>query len=142
MRIGFALSGLLLAASPAGACLPPPPDWVPPSDEAVTERLVEGSTDIVHGIVTRREGPKRPLFKVLHVYRGTLKPGQTLEIHRHDYAGNFTCLTIPRPPLLKGTEGLAAYDRQSRSLILFGRHAQIAFDKGWLPRGRGAGEAR
>ena len=82
-RLSFAaLSGLaaVIAAWPgaASACLPPPPGWVPPTEEEQVRSAALGSTDIVFGEVTRGSGGGRARFRILHVYKGSLRPGTTI----------------------------------------------------------------
>ena len=61
------------------ACPPPPPGWVEPTHEQRLEQSLSGATDIVYGIVTESAAPGEPArFKVLHVYKGSARKGDTI----------------------------------------------------------------
>ncbi len=84
MKCLQAVLAMVAAAVPmqhAFACPPPPPGWVPPTQEQRLQRSLADATDIVYGIVTRTNQPGQPaLFKVHHVYRGKSTKGQTSKL--------------------------------------------------------------
>ena len=80
MRLSIVLTALMLgSAGAASACPPPPPGYVQPTHEQLLQRSLSGATDIVYGVITKPAASGQPArFKVLHVYRGAYKKGQTI----------------------------------------------------------------
>ena len=80
MRIlvaSLAAAAAIVPVHGAAACPPPPPGWVPPTEYEHLKGFVDGASDIVYGIITQTSG-QRSRFKVLHVYRGTARNGETI----------------------------------------------------------------
>jgi hypothetical protein len=129
---------LALAAAPAAACLPPPPGIPEPPPPTLAERalsIYRVSTDIVYGVVTGyKDGT--PRFKVLHVYKGNLKPGALIAAetsHGFDFVG---CLSGPPPPAFKGEYGVIAFHGEPRLDYLSDDKLEAMFDAGWIARAR------
>jgi hypothetical protein len=85
IRRGLLAAALAIAGTSAPACIPWPPGYEPPPPPTPEQRarlIVDGSTDIVSGIVTRGTdhagGAAR--FRIAHVYKGTQKAGATLRV--------------------------------------------------------------
>lgn len=124
----------------AFACLPPAADWRPPTVEELAKAAYEGSTDIVYGVVTddREETGKIP-FKVLHVYKGPLKPGARLKLDRSERIPAIACLSsYMEPPPRKGEYGVIFFDgRRPAFNFIYTEELKIMFDKGWIRSARG-----
>ena len=104
---------LTVGATSADACLPPPPGMVeppPPTKEAKAKGIFNWSTDIVYGVVTSDPDDKTR-FKVLHVYKGTLKRGQIIEPNWSVGFDAPPCASMMGgwPPAFRGTYGVIAY---------------------------------
>lgn len=100
----------MLAASPAAACLPPPPgtpEPAPPTREEMVRSMVRTSTDIVSGKVlgySNRTGRLR--FRVEHVYKGKLRPGTILNAWQGWGIDRPMCFgMITPPPAPTGSRG-------------------------------------
>jgi hypothetical protein len=135
-RLGIAAS--LAAVHGAGsACLPPPSDWVPPTEQELVSSTGRWATDIVEGVVTRGShdgGAAR--FRVVHVYRGSLRPGMTISarpgwgLHTPMCPGMF-----PPPPVPRGTSGVIYFGGGVPTLnFLAPDELEMIFAGGWIER--------
>lgn len=127
-------------AAPALACLPPPPgtpEPPTPTPEEQARGIFNFSTDIVYGVVTgvdQDEGRAR--FKILHVYKGALKPGTTVSVELTWGFDAPPCLISPPPPPAKGDYGVIAF-RDTPALHYLGdQRLGILFDQGLLQSAR------
>jgi hypothetical protein len=112
-------------ASPAIACPPPQPPTpeelrlrVHQARERATARF-QDSTDIVYGVVTRpaRQGGIAR-FRILHTYKGSLRPGATITVRSVDYYDlHPPDCPIPRPVLVaRGGYGVLAFSGERPAL--------------------------
>lgn len=136
-----ALFALLSGAGPAAACVPPLPGDREPTVEEKARFAYEHSTDIVYGI-TLDEGwsNDKVRFKVLHVYRGQLKPGDVVLLeHGWGYDPPPCFGMIGMPPVMKGTWGVAGFSDSSRGLNWINQPwLDIMFRNGWIKSARAA----
>jgi hypothetical protein len=138
---GTAILGAMAAgafvAAPAVACLPPLPGERVPSLEERVRSAFEHATDIVYGVVTKREdGRQRVRFKVLHVYKGDLAAGARLTLERGFGLDPPACVhMIAWPPMERGAYGVIVF-RDSRPTLTFLAPAELElmFAKGWIAR--------
>ena len=141
------IRGLVIAAAVAAlpveaalACPPPPPGWVPPTHEQMLERSLSGATDIAYGVITRPAAAGAPAsFKVLHVYRGTLKKGQTIEAPVGWGHPTPVCVGMmgAAPPLAKGAYGVIAFARHAPLLeFIKPNDVQLMISRGWIRSAR------
>jgi hypothetical protein len=105
--------GLLQLVAPAIACPPPVPgvpESPPPAKDELARIISRSSTDIVYGVVVEPSSDSFR-FKVLHVYRGHLRKGQTIDVQS---SWGFSYQPCPGmvgpPPLPAGAYGVIAYD--------------------------------
>jgi hypothetical protein len=100
---------LLLAASPAGACLPPPPGTPEPPPvprDQLLHSIILGSTDIVSGRIVGSLRDGRHRFRVEQVYKGNLRPGAILTAwHSWGLDAPMCPGMIPPPPVSRGMRG-------------------------------------
>jgi hypothetical protein len=132
---------LLTQAAPALACLPPPPGAVeppPPTEAEQADTIFRTSTNIVYGVVTGEvDGAYR--FKIIHSYKGALRPDQTVLASRGAYGGwGFDpphCFgMIPPPPLMPGAYGVVAFQDEPQLNFVGDKRLAIMFDAGWIRR--------
>ena len=132
---------LLFAAKPAAACLPVLPgteEPPPPSPEESARRIHSWASDIVYGVVTRTEDDDgRYRFRILHVYKGKLRPGRTIDATASfgfDWPG---CRTGSPPPLLRGDYGVIAFGGDNPELnFVADETVQAMFDAGLIASAR------
>lgn len=124
----------------AFACPPPPPGWVPPTHEQLLERSLKGTTDIAYGVISRSAEPGAPAsFKVLHVYRGSLRKGQTIEApvgwgHPIPFCVG---MMSAAPALPKGAYGVVAFARHAPQLeFIKPDDVQLMIRRGWIRSAR------
>lgn len=114
-------AALLTASTPAFACPPPPPGWVPPTDEERLRSFARDVSDIVYGVVTRTGAPGDPItLEVLHVYKGGRAKGDTVEAPSNwDYPVP-VCAGMMTPPPSKpvGAYGVFAFRAEYPGLVL------------------------
>lgn len=142
MNIRFlAAAGLAMTAAPAAACLPPPPGMT--ETEAIRPG-VEASTDIVYGVVTKgaREG-RLARFKVLHVYKGTLKPGDFVRAVPSWGFAPPSCwggtIHAPPPRARKGQYGVILFHSTRPALnFVSNYHLGLMFKEKWIVSAREA----
>jgi len=112
MLIRLAALLLLSTSAPVLACLPPPPgtpEPVPPTKAERAQSIARWSSDIAYGIVVSETGDE-PRCKIIHVYKGALKPGQVIRpkltwgFEPHPCPG-----MVPPHPAFKGSYGVIAY---------------------------------
>ena len=141
MRILFASLATVAALVPvhgAAACAPPPPGWVPPTEYQRLKSFIGGASDIVYGVITNTTG-QRSRFKVLHVYRGPARKGETIEtVASWDYPVP-VCAGMMSPPPAKpvGTYGVATFRNGSPELNFIPmKHVQTMIAEGWIKSAR------
>lgn len=110
------------------------PDWVLPSREERWQTEFEHSKGIVRAVVTRAGRNKIP-FRVLHVYKGALRPGARLTL-RPEIRG---CPVPGRPDrTARGTAGVIRFTDSGTFAFLSEQELENMFEKGWIQRaGRG-----
>lgn len=124
----------MAAASPASACLPPPDGWVPPTEEQRVASAARWSTDIAYGEVVRgSDNGRTPRFRILHVYKGALRPGTTIAaapgwgLDPPICAGMF----MP-PPVLRGQRGVILFSQYPELNFLSDSELQLMFARGFI----------
>lgn len=133
--------------SAAVACLPPPPGWVPPTQEEIVRSAANNATDIVYGEIVRDGFSGRtPRFRVIHVYRGRLRPGQTIEA-RHGWGINppmCAGMLGGPPPVPRGTRGTILFRAERPVLDFLGeRDLELMLAGGFIqPRPAGTRRRR
>ena len=123
------------------ACPPPPPGYVPPTAEQLLERSLQNVGDIVYGVVTKAGAPGEASssFKIIHVYRGDLRAGQTVQAvpgwgHPEPVCVGMMSPAYPQPV---GTYGVVAFAKGQRTLnFISPENVQIMIDKGWIKSAR------
>jgi hypothetical protein len=131
----------MMAAVPAAACPPPLPGAVeppPPSDAEVAKRIYEGSANIVYGVVTHgsdRNGT--PRIRIVHVYKGDLKPGRTVAIRPSWGFHQPFCAGMIGPPILPtGAYGVIAFSGDPEWNHVDDKWLDLMFDAGWIRRSK------
>jgi hypothetical protein len=134
MKIGLTwiAASLGAVAAPSAACLPTMPG------QTESQRLgaaFDRSTEIVYGVVLKgaRDGQKAR-FKVIHVYKGTLKPGSVIEaVPTHGFDPP-PCVAMPYPPsAAKGEYGVVAFNIHYPALNFIDPSTlKLAFNEGWI----------
>ncbi|HEU0098870.1 MAG TPA: hypothetical protein VFQ67_08865 [Allosphingosinicella sp.] len=140
IRGGLVLA-IAAAALPgaASACLPPPDDWRPPTLEEQARAAFEDSTDIVYGVVTDASvGGGKIAFKVLHVYKGPLRPGARLKLYPNMRVPAGACLnSYMEPPARRGDRGVIFFNEGRPALnFLYKEELDMMFAKGWIRSAR------
>jgi hypothetical protein len=150
-RLSFAvligLAALIAArAGAASACLPPPPDWVPPTDEERVRSAAAWASDIVYGEIVRggmSGGTAR--FRIIHVHKGRLRPGMTIRARLGWGLDPPICAGMigPPPPVPPGTRGTIVFQSDQRELnFLSDRELELMIAGGFIQprptRARGA----
>jgi hypothetical protein len=108
-RAGWLLA-LAAAASASGAqaCLPPEPGSRMRTEEEILRDVARFAPNIAYGRLVRGSDGGRPLFRVIHVYKGSLRPGQRV---RHGIGwgipGPMCPGMTPPPPVPGGWNGVA-----------------------------------
>lgn len=138
--VAFLLVATISPLQGAWACPPPPPGYVPPTQEQVLERSLRSVSDIVYGVVTDGGVPGRAsTFEVIHVYRGNLRAGDKLQTtpgwgHPEPVCVGMMSEAHPKPV---GTYGVAAFADGQRALdIISPENVQIMIEKGWIKSAR------
>lgn len=137
-RRRLAIAASLAAVHGAGsACLPPPDDWVEPTEQEQVASVGRGATDIVEGVVTRgsRNG-RAARFRILHVYRGSLRPGMTITADPGWGLNMPMCPGMfPTPPVPRGTIGVIYFTgTEPRLNFLAPGELEMMFAGGWIER--------
>ena len=133
-----ALSGpaVLMAAraGAASACLPPPPGWVPPTEEERVRSGAQWATDIVYGEVTRGSGSGgTPRFRILHVYKGSLRPGMTINADTAWGLDAPMCAgMIMPPPVVRGRRGVIFFSGRPELKFLSDRELELMIACGFI----------
>lgn len=129
---------LACMAAPAAACPPPIPG------QSEVQRLKPGfdaSSDIVYGVVLKgaRDG-QMARFQVLHVYKGSFKPGSIIQAAPTYGFDPPPCLGMTQPPpprVARGEYGVVAFDRRRPALNFVDRWTlDLAFKEGWIRSAR------
>ena len=138
-RLSFAaLSGLAVVmaawAGAASACLPPPPGWVPPTEEERVRSAAQWATDIVYGEVTRGSGSGgTPRFRILHVYKGSLRPGMTINADRPGaWIAPMCAGMIMPPPVVRGRRGVIFFSGRPELNFLSDRELELMIAGGFI----------
>lgn len=141
MRRSIVLAALVLGlAEAARACPPPPPGYVQPTHEQRLQRSLSGATDIVYGVITRSAASGEPArFKVLHVYRGAHKRGETIESPVGWGHPTPVCVGMmgPAPAKPLGAYGVIAFARHAPQLeFIAPEDVQLMIRRGWIRSAR------
>jgi hypothetical protein len=139
IEIALALTAAVVPLNIALACAPPPPGYVHPTETELLSRFVTNADDIVYGIITHSQNG-RSRFNVIHVYKGGLTKGQTIETTTGwDFPVPY-CAGMGGPPIPKpiGTYGVAVLKNGSSGLgFIAPRHVQTMIANGWIKSARG-----
>jgi hypothetical protein len=106
--LAFAVSAGAMASG-AQACLPPLPGERIPTEEEMLREVARSAPDIAYGRIVRgSDRGGRPLFRVIHVYKGSLRPAQRIR-HRIGWGipGTMCPGMISPPPVSGGWNGVA-----------------------------------
>jgi hypothetical protein len=142
MKASTIVIAAALASAPVAAlaCPPPPPGWVEPTHEQLLERSLKGATEIVYGVITRSAEAGEPAaFKVLHVYRGSARKGDTIVApvgwgHPVPYCVGMMGAAPPRP---QGAYGVIAFARHAPILeFIKPDDVQLMIRRGWIKSAR------
>ena len=131
---------MLLSAGAALACPPPPPGYVPLAHEQRLERSLSGATDIVYGVITKPAASGEPArFKVLHVYRGAHRKGETIDAPVGWGHPSPVCAgmmgSAPAKPI--GAYGVIAFARHAPLLeFITPEDVQLMISRGWIRSAR------
>lgn len=140
VKRSIAFATLLLSAGAAPACPPPPPGYVQPTHEQLLQRSLSGATDIVYGVITRPAASGKPArFKVLHVYRGAHKKGETIDAPVGWGHPTPMCVGMmgPAPAKPLGAYGVVAFARHAPQLeFIAPEDVQLMIRKGWIRSAR------
>lgn len=100
------------AAGAAPACLPPLEGAVEPTEEERIRHVGRSPAAIVYGVVTRSPQSRRGgRFRVMHVYRGALRPGTTIPVEPGWGLNPPPCFgMMTPPPVERGARGVIVYD--------------------------------
>lgn len=83
MRATILIGAAVIALMPlqgARACPPPPRGYAQPTHEQLLKRSLSGATDILYGVIVQGAAPGQPArFRIVHVYRGSRRKGDTIE---------------------------------------------------------------
>jgi hypothetical protein len=97
MRLLIAIIASSLAVTAAHACPPPPTGYVPPTREEALRGDVERAQAIVYAVVETSIGAgerdfatgefsgRAGIVRVIHVYKGDLRPGQRIPMYGLSY---------------------------------------------------------
>jgi hypothetical protein len=139
MKAVLALLAVGIAALPvqgASACAPPPPGYVPPTEHELLKSFVTSASDIVYGIITGPgAAPDRSRLKILHVYKGTSRKGDTIDSAAGwDFPVPY-CAGMGGPPAPKpvGIYGMFAFRQDGLGLSYIApRHVRTMIEEGWI----------
>jgi len=142
-----ALAFTLWIGAAASACPPSLPDDPPPPPPPTAEqraRAIAASPNIVYGIVTRYDedsGTSR--FRVVHVYKGSLRPGQVIEAPAGWGPNAPSCTgTSQPPPATRGTYGVIYFNPDYPALnFVADTDLAIMFREGLIQSARAGGPA-
>ena len=127
-------------AGAASACPPPPPGYVQPTHEQLLQRSLSGATDIVYGVISKPAASGEPArFKVLHVYRGAHKRGETIEAPVGWGHPTPVCVGMmgSAPPKPLGAYGVIAFARHAQQLeFIAPDDVQLMIRRGWIRSAR------
>ena len=139
--IALGLLAAIVPVQPALACPPPPPGWVPPTETQMLSRSLNGMTDIAYGVMTRSSdkagGPS--MFKVIHVYRGSLRKGELIEAPAGWGHPTPVCVGMMGPATAPpvGAYGVIAFARSAPMIdFIKPEHVQIMIREGWIKSAR------
>lgn len=142
MKAAFLVATALAVMPMQGAlaCPPPPPGYVEPTHEQLLERSLSGATDILYGVITESAAPGQPArFKVLHVYRGSNRTGDTLVApvgwgHPTPVCAGMMGAAPARPT---GAYGVIAFARHAPQLdFIQPDDVQLMIERGWIRSAR------
>jgi hypothetical protein len=137
-RVAVGLAAVL-GAGHAPACLPPPEGWVPPSVEERARVGAQWAMDIVYGVVVRgTESGRQERFRVLHVYKGPLRPGAVLDVERGWGLNPPMCPGMMMiPPVFRGDYGVIAFRSDRPALNFLGENElEVMFREGLIRSAR------
>jgi hypothetical protein len=94
--------------------LPDVPEPPPPTNKQLAQLISKSSTDIAYGTVTGETGYGAE-FRVIHVYRGKLAPGQVIRPAASWGFNPPPCSgMISPPPAFQGMYGVIAYEGEPK----------------------------
>lgn len=140
---GCAVAAALLAPSAAQACLPPLTETKEPTREEKVRRAYEYSDDIVYGVTGEGLGDSRLTFRVVYVYKGRLKPGDTIVVEKSWGFEEPPCTGMPYPPwpIASGSYGVIGFPHDRPALNwLDSADLEIMFRNGWIVSARKAAQ--
>lgn len=137
MRSAIASLIIALLATPALACLPPPPGVVetPPTLEQKAKAIFQSSDTIVYGVLTRGiKSDRNGELRVIHVYKGSVTVGARVSIGASWGFDPPMCASMmgSPPPTPKGVYGVFAWSGQAVSSRILDEYLSVMFDHGWL----------
>ena len=97
----------------------------------MAKRIYDWSSDIVYGVIVRG-GKSAGALKVLHIYRGTLRPGQTIAIRSGWGYERPNCGMVMLPPLLKGQSGVIAFNGSPTFSPVYKAYLDAMFETGLI----------
>lgn len=122
--------------TPALACLPPPPGVAeppPPTTEEKAKQIYGWSTDIVYGVVVSDINDDETRFRILHVYKGTLKQGQVIEpMLSWGFDAPACAGLMGAPPSFPGQYGVIGFFQRPELNFIPDDHLKIMFDAKWI----------
>jgi len=143
MRATILIGAAVIAIMPlqgARACPPPPPGYVQPTHEQLLKRSLSGATDILYGVIVEGAAPGQPArFRIVHVYRGSRRKGDTIEApvgwgHPTPVCAGMMGAAPARPP---GAYGVIAFARHAPQLdFIQADDVQLMIRRGWIKSAR------
>ena len=138
----FALSLWLGAA--ARACPPALPGEAPRAlNDLERAQAIAASPNIVYGVVTRSAGWSAR-FRIIHVYKGPLRPGAVIEVQSGWGLDGPPCIGTALPsPIPDDTYGVVFFETSRPELNFVEEHdLAILFREGLIRSARAGGPAR
>jgi|GEM_PF-3347372 len=136
--------GLAVVPSAASACLPLLPGERLPTSEEILRAGVERSPHVLYGVVIRgSDAAGAVLFRVLHVYKGSLQPGAVITLKPGDgYEPRLCYIATPEYSIPRGEYGVV-FARTAANTYDFiaPNDVEMLLREGLLQSARGGGEA-
>jgi hypothetical protein len=122
------------------ACPPPIPGMPDPPVPTALERAraIGSAANIVYGIVTREDGSRPARFRIIHVYKGPLRPGAVIEAYPGWGLDAPVCSgMIQPPPAERGTAGVIWFGPDHPEMNFVGdRDLETLFREGLIQSAR------
>jgi hypothetical protein len=113
---------------------------VQPTHEQLLKRSLSGATDILYGVIVEGAAPGQPArFRIVHVYRGSRRKGDTIEApvgwgHPTPVCAGMMGAAPARPP---GAYGVIAFARHAPHLdFIQADDVQLMIRRGWIKSAR------